>query len=57
MSHSVSDTESFLGVAHGRSVEEALAHWVLATSEMARSDDWLTVAFERARQRRAQGCA
>jgi len=39
--------------ARGRSVDDILAFWERATSETARSDDWIAIAFEVARKSRA----
>lgn len=39
--------------ARGRSVEDVLAQWERAVSEVARSDDWIAIAFEIARRSRA----
>ncbi|MBA2935035.1 hypothetical protein HZF05_13120 [Sphingomonas sp. CGMCC 1.13654] len=39
--------------AEGRSLEDVLAMWTLATSEVARSDDWIAIAFEIVRRQRA----
>lgn len=39
--------------ARGRDVEDVLAHWERATTERARSDDWIAIAFEIARRSRS----
>ena len=38
--------------ARGWRIDDALAIWERETAELARSDDWIAIAFEIARQRR-----
>jgi hypothetical protein len=47
------DVDLIRKAARGRSVDDALTGWERATSKVARSDDWIAIAFEIARKSRA----
>jgi hypothetical protein len=47
------DPASIRDVASGRSIEDVLAIWQDETAQHARSDDWIAIAFELVRRKRA----
>jgi hypothetical protein len=50
--HPPMDPDLIRDAARGQSMDDVLALWERATSERARCDDWIAIAFEIARRSR-----